>query len=72
MLVIPNKKLAEVIVTNYDLPDHNLGLSTTVSVGFGEDPERIEAIVYDEASKAVSELEGADPDFKPVVRFTVG
>jgi small-conductance mechanosensitive channel len=72
MLVIPNKKLAEVIVTNYDLPEHNLGLSTTVSVGFGEDPERIEAIVYDEASKAVSELEGADPAFKPVVRFTVG
>jgi hypothetical protein len=41
-------------------------------VGFGEDPERIEAIVYDEASKAVSELEGADPAFKPVVRFPVG
>jgi small-conductance mechanosensitive channel len=41
MLVIPNKKLAEVIVTNYDLPEHNLGLSTTVSVGFERTPKEL-------------------------------
>ena len=72
VLVIPNKKLAEAIITNFDMPEHRLGLSTTISVGFGEDPERVEAIIYDEASKAILELEGADTDFKPVVRFAVG
>jgi len=31
VLVIPNKKLAEAIITNFDMPEHSLGLSTTIS-----------------------------------------
>jgi len=71
-LVIPNKKLAEAIITNFDLPEQSLGLTTTLSVGFGEDPDKVEAIISDEVSKAVSELEGADPSFKPLVWFAMG
>jgi small-conductance mechanosensitive channel len=69
LIIIPNKKLAESIATNYDLPEQELSLSTTIGVSYDEDPDRVEQILLDEASKAVKEMGGANPDFTPLIRF---
>jgi small-conductance mechanosensitive channel len=72
LVVIPNKKLAESIVTNYDLPDPSTNLETVISVGFSEDPERVEAILRDEVRRAIQELPGAEKGFEPIIRFSMG
>lgn len=69
IIIIPNKKLAESIVTNYDLPEQELSLSTVIGVSYDEDPDRVEQILLDEASKAVKEMKGTNPDFTPLIRF---
>ncbi|MCS7146408.1 MAG: mechanosensitive ion channel family protein [Nitrososphaerota archaeon] len=69
LLIIPNKKLAESIVTNYDMPGQEIMLSTVIGVGYGEDPDRVEQILLDEAAKAVKEIPGATPNFTPLVRL---
>ncbi|MEM1533761.1 MAG: mechanosensitive ion channel family protein [Nitrososphaerota archaeon] len=69
LLIIPNKKLAESIVTNYDLPQSELSLSTTIGVSYDEDPDKVEQILLDEATKATKELPGANPNFTPLIRF---
>ncbi len=72
LVVIPNKKLAESIVTNYDLPDPSTSLETVISVGFSEDPERVEAILRDEVRRAIQDLPGAEKGFEPIIRFSMG
>jgi len=70
VIVIPNRKLAEAVVTNYDLPEPELSISTTIGVSYDEDPEKVEHILLDEATRAVKDLPGANPSFTPLIRFT--
>jgi len=72
LVVIPNKKLAESIVTNYDLPYPATNLDITVSVSYSEDPDRVEAILRDELARAAAELSGLDRSFEPLIRFSMG
>jgi small-conductance mechanosensitive channel len=48
-IFIPNSKLAQAIVTNYNLPSKRLGMSISVRVAFDADTERIERILVEEA-----------------------
>lgn len=50
-IFIPNSKLAQAIVTNYNLPSRAMGMSITVRVGFDADTERIEKMLVEEAVK---------------------
>lgn len=72
MVVIPNNKLAQSIVTNYYLPEKRMALLLPVGVSYASDPERIERILVEEAEKAVGELPGLLGDPAPFVRFIPG
>src|SRR5215470_215023 len=48
VVVVPNKKVAESIITNYDMPERRMAVTVAVSVGYGSDPERVEAVLKDE------------------------
>ncbi len=72
MVVIPNSKLAQSVVTNYYLPDRRMAVSIPVSVSYDSDPERIEAILMDELKKAIGEIPGLLSEPAPAVRFIPG
>lgn len=72
MVVIPNSKLAQSIVTNYYLPDKKMSLLIQIGVSYSEDPERVEAVLVDEAKKAVGQVPGLLGDPEPFVRFIPG
>lgn len=72
MIVIPNNKLSQSIVTNYNLPEKRLLAQIQVSVGYETDPDKIEAVLLDEARKAAAELEFILPDPAPVVQLSPG
>jgi small-conductance mechanosensitive channel len=50
-IFIPNSKLAQAIVTNFNLPNRKMGMNVTVRVAFDADTDRIERILIEEASR---------------------
>ena len=72
MVVIPNSKLAQSIVTNYYLPEKRMSLLIPVGVSYSSDPERVEEILLEEARKAVGEIPGLLGNPEPAVRFIPG
>jgi small-conductance mechanosensitive channel len=72
MVVIPNNKLSQSVVTNYSLPEKRMSLQVPVSVRFDTDPDKVEAILTDEACKAVHDVEGILADPAPTVMLIPG
>jgi small-conductance mechanosensitive channel len=72
MVIVPNAKLAQSIVTNYYLPEQRMALLIPISVSYAGDPERVEKILVDEAMRAAGEVPGLLADPAPFVRFIPG
>jgi len=72
IIIIPNKKLAESVITNYYLPESPLSVLITIGVSYKEDPERVEKILLEEALKASKEIPGMLDNPAPFVRFLPG
>jgi small-conductance mechanosensitive channel len=69
LVIIPNKKLAESILANYDLPEKPQALLVEVKLGYGADLERAERLLVEEARAALRQTPGGVSDFEPFVRF---
>jgi small-conductance mechanosensitive channel len=52
LIVIPNNKIAQSIVTNYYLPERRLIFTMTVSVSYEADPELVERTLFDTVKTA--------------------
>jgi small-conductance mechanosensitive channel len=72
LIIIPNSKLAQAIVTNYHLPEKRLSLSIPVSVAYDSDIERIEKVLLEEAQKGAKEIPGLLAEPAPAVRLIPG
>lgn len=72
MVILPNSKLTQSVVTNYYLPDPQRGLSIVVGVSYRSDPEHVERILLDEVRKATGVVPGLLSDPPPTVRFLPG
>jgi len=83
LIIVPNSKLAQAIVTNYHLPDRRMSVSLEVPVAYDCDPERVERALAEVARGAVGEIPGLlgdpapsvalDPGFgESALRFTLG
>ena len=72
MVIIPNHKFSQSIVTNYSLPDKRMSVSIPVSVSYQADPEKVETVLVDEVKKAVGNIPGLLGHPAPLVRFTPG
>jgi small-conductance mechanosensitive channel len=72
LVVVPNAKLAQAIVTNYYLPEKRLAASLQVSVSYQSDPEFIEALLLGVAREAVEEVPNLLAEPAPMVMFDPG
>ena len=72
MVIIPNHKFSQSIVTNYSLPDKSMSVSIPISISYQSDPEKVEVVLADEAKKAVGEIPGLLGDPEPFARFIPG
>ncbi|MBI5641022.1 MAG: mechanosensitive ion channel family protein [Nitrospirae bacterium] len=70
MVVIPNSKLAQSVVTNYCLPGKELSLAIPVRVGYTSDAEAVEKILIEEATNAVGKIPGLLGAPEPFVRLS--
>src|SRR4030042_315403 len=72
MVVIPNSKLAQSVVTNYYLPEKKMSLLIPIGVSYSAEPEKVEKILIEETKKAVTEIPGLLGEPEPFVRFIPG
>jgi small-conductance mechanosensitive channel len=72
VVIVPNKRVAESVIVNYDLPERRMGLLLPVSVSYGTDPDHVEKVLVDEARRAAAEVAGLLPDPAPVARLNPG
>jgi small-conductance mechanosensitive channel len=72
MIIIPNSKLAQAVVTNYYLPEKRLGIQVQVSVSYASDVDLVERVLLEEGVNAAGSIPGMLADPAPVVRFDPG
>jgi small-conductance mechanosensitive channel len=72
MVIIPNEKFSQSIVTNYCLPDKRTTFSLPVSVSYQADPEIVERVLLEVVREAVGPVSGLLGDPEPTVRFNPG
>lgn len=72
MVIIPNSKLSQSVVTNYSMPEKNMSLSIPVSVSYSCDPEEVERLLVGIAKDAVGKVPGLSSAPEPSVRFIPG
>lgn len=72
LVVIPNARVANSIVTDYALPEPRMSLLVRVPVSPSADAATVEAMILDEASKAVGNIPGLLATPAPFVRFIPG
>lgn len=70
LIVIPNAKLSQSIITNYTLPEPLEVLRVPVSVSYASEPEQVERVLLDVAQKAQMEVSGMVSTIEPLARFT--
>jgi small-conductance mechanosensitive channel len=72
LIIIPNAKLAQAIVTNYHLPERRMALRIQVGVSYDSDPDHVERVLIEEAVRGAGEIPGLLSEPAPVVRFIPG
>ncbi len=72
LVIVPNSKLAQSVVTNYALPDPRTVVLVPVSVSYESNPDAVERVLTEEAKRAAADVPGLLPDPEPLVRFVPG
>ena len=72
MIIIPNAKLAQAVVTNYCLPERRMSLTIPISVSYDSDPDHIERVLLEEVEGAAGTIAGLLAEPAPLVRFIPG
>ncbi|MFC1788213.1 mechanosensitive ion channel family protein [Patescibacteria group bacterium] len=69
LVIVPNRKMADMIITNYYMPAEEVGFKVSFGVGYNSDLDQVEKICVKVAKEV---LKCCDPikDFEPVVRFS--
>jgi small-conductance mechanosensitive channel len=72
MVIIPNNKLAQSVVTNYSLPERRMALQIPISVGYNSDPDQVEKVLIEEVVEGAKEIPGLLAHPVPLVRLIPG
>jgi small-conductance mechanosensitive channel len=70
LVLVPNAKLADAVVTNFHGPDLEVPVVVPVSVAYGSDLQKVEAVSIAAAREVQESVEGAIRGFEPLVRFS--
>ncbi len=69
-LIIPNSKISSAVLRNYNAPRSSMLFAIPIGVSYDADLEKVEKVVIDVSKKVLKRVDGGDPEFKPVVRYT--
>ena len=66
LILIPNAKLTELIVTNYALPEKDIAVTVALGVHYDSDLAKVERVACEVAAAVMREVPGGVPDFTPL------
>ena len=69
LIVIPNSKIMDAIITNYYLPEKELSILMQVGVDYGSDLEQVERVTCEVAKEVLQSVEGGKKDVEPFIRY---
>jgi len=72
LIIVPNNKLAQAIVTNYYLPDKRLSVSVQVTASYDCDADRVEKVLFEVVRAAAAEIPAILSEPPPNVMFDPG
>ena len=72
LIIVPNSKLAQAIVTNFYLPEKRMAANFPIIVGYECDPDRVEQVVTEVLTQSAREVPGMLADPAPNVAFEPG
>ncbi len=68
-VIIPNKNIANLIVTNYERPHPDMSIVFNLGVDYSSDLRKVEEVTIDVARDVQKTVEGAKRDFDPFIRY---
>ncbi|HIE51735.1 MAG TPA: mechanosensitive ion channel family protein [Armatimonadetes bacterium] len=69
VVVIPNSKLSQSIITNYYLPQQEMSVYVWCGVSYDSDLQYVEEVTVEVAKEVMQRVEGSDTEWEPVVRW---
>ena len=69
IVIIPNSKLSQSVLTNYYLPQQELSVYVRCGVAYDSDLEHVERVCIEVAQEVMARIEGSATDWTPAVRF---
>jgi small-conductance mechanosensitive channel len=69
LVVLPNSRLAETVITNYNGTDNKLGFILYYGVSYDSDLQKVEKVAMDVGREVINELDEADKSFAPWFGF---
>lgn len=68
-VIVPNRKFAEAILTNYNRPEQDMAITVEVTTGYDSDLDYVEEVTLEVAHRVVKELDVGFGGASPAVRF---
>ena len=69
MVIVPNNKLSQAIITNFDLPSHDLAVAVEVGVDYASDLAKVERVTSEVGRDVMRTVAGGVPEFEPFLRY---
>jgi small-conductance mechanosensitive channel len=69
LIVIPNAKLANSVITNFSRPQKKMSVIIQVGVSYDSDLAEVERITKEVAKQVVTEVQGGVPEYEPLIRY---
>ncbi len=69
IIVVPNSKIANSVLTNYDLTVPEMSVVVKVGVSYKSDLKEVEKVTADVARKTQKTVQGAVREFEPFIRY---
>jgi small-conductance mechanosensitive channel len=67
VVVIPNSKLSQMVITNYYLPLQEMSVYVPCGVAYDSDLQRVEEVAIEVAKQVMQQVPGSSADWTPVV-----
>ena len=69
VVIIPNSKLSQSVITNYYLPEKELAVLVQVGVHYQSDLAHVEKVTCQVGREVMKEVTGGVPEFDPFIRY---
>ncbi|MFH1332502.1 MAG: mechanosensitive ion channel family protein [archaeon] len=69
LVIIPNSKIAQSIITNYQAPNAEMAVLVNVSVSYDSDLEKVEKVTIEVGKHIQKTVKGAVRTFEPFIRY---